>query len=82
MPSLVRAGLADLGRGTAPVRTPINDRPSGAYLLKTRNAELTAGHLAANIRNTRANYARPRAKVEEDYFAGLRAGGHSRYALP
>jgi hypothetical protein len=37
------------------VRTLINDRPSGAYLLKMENAELETGHLGANIRNTRAN---------------------------
>jgi hypothetical protein len=52
-------------RLVADVRTLINDRPSGAYLLKTEKAELETGHLATNIRNTRANYARSRTKVEQ-----------------
>lgn len=57
--------LQDLGRGKARVRTLINNSPSGAYLLETERAELETGYLAANVRNTRANYARPREIVED-----------------
>jgi hypothetical protein len=53
-------------------RTLLNGQPTSAISMQTEKAELATGHLAANIRNTRANYARGRALVEQ----GLKPQGH------
>lgn len=56
--------LQDLARGHARCRSLTNGRPTSAYLMETEKTQLPIGRLAANIRNTRANYARPRTLVE------------------
>lgn len=56
--------LQDLPRGKARCRTLVNGRPTSAYLMETEKTVLTTGRLAANIRNTRANFARPRSLAD------------------
>jgi hypothetical protein len=56
--------LMDLGRGKAYRRTLLNDAPSEAQYLETREAELPAGRFEANVRMTRAKYARTGEGVE------------------
>lgn len=56
--------LQDLSRGKARCRSLANGQPTSAYLLEAEKPQLPAGRLAANIRNTRANYARPRRLVD------------------
>jgi hypothetical protein len=56
--------LQDLGRGQARWRTLLHGKPTSVQLLQTEKARLATGYLAGNIRNTAANYARPRALVE------------------
>ena len=45
-------------------RSLTNGRPTSAYLLETEKTQLPIGRLAANVRNTRANYARSRRLVD------------------
>jgi TraM recognition site of TraD and TraG len=56
--------LMELGRGVARMRTIENGVPSRAYLLETEKVELPKGWLEKNVRNTRANFARPRKVAE------------------
>lgn len=56
--------LQNQGRGVARFVTLVNGKPSQATLLKTEKVNLATGHLTKNIRNTRANFSRPRALVE------------------
>ena len=56
--------LMDLGRGKAYRRTLINGAPSEAQYLETTKAELETGQFEANVRMTRAKFARPRKLVE------------------
>jgi hypothetical protein len=57
--------LRDQGRGVARVRTLVDGKPSSAYRMETALTELPTGHLEGNIEFTRANFSRPRKKVEE-----------------
>jgi hypothetical protein len=57
--------LMDLGRGRAYRRTLLNDAPTEAQYLETRKAGLPAGRFEANVRMTRAKYARLRNVVEK-----------------
>lgn len=56
--------LMDLGRGKASRRTLLNEAPTEAQYLETRKAELPAGRLEANLRMTRAKFARRRDWIE------------------
>jgi hypothetical protein len=56
--------LQNQSRGIARFVTLVNGKPSQATLLKTDKANLATGQLEKNIRNTRANFSRPRALVE------------------
>lgn len=57
--------LMDLGRGRAYRRTLLNDAPTKAQYLETRKAELAVGRFEANVRMTRAKFARTRNTVEK-----------------
>jgi hypothetical protein len=70
--------LQDLGLGQARMRTLVNGRPSSALLLETTKMELPTGHLAANIRNTRANFARMRKDVEHALRAPQRRASNRK----
>jgi hypothetical protein len=56
--------LQDLPLGRARMRTLYRGRPTSAMLMETEKVELPTGHLAANVRHTRASYSRPRPLVE------------------
>ena len=45
-------------------RTLLNDAPTEAQYIETRKVNLPTGRLAANVRMTRAKFARPRSGVE------------------
>jgi hypothetical protein len=52
--------LKTLARGQAYVRTLRDGQPTTARPTRTEKTQLGAGRLAAQVRNTRANSARPR----------------------
>ena len=56
--------LLELGRGEAWARVLQDGQPSQGMPLRTEKVELRTGHLAANIANTRARYARPREMAD------------------
>lgn len=56
--------LMDLGRGKAYRRTLLNEAPTEALYLETRKAELPTARLEANLRMTRAKFARRRDWIE------------------
>jgi hypothetical protein len=58
-------GLMELGLGHALYRTLLNGQLTSALTMQRKRADLAIEHLAANIRNSPANYARPRAMVEK-----------------
>ena len=57
--------LQDLPLGRARMRTLYKGGPTSALLMETEKVELPTGHLAANIRHTRASASRPRRLVDE-----------------
>ena len=57
--------LMYLGSGKAYRLTLLNDAPTDVQYLETRKAELPAGQFEANVRMTRAKFARDRADVEK-----------------
>ena len=61
---LAPQNIMDLGRGRAYRRMLLNDAPTKAQYLETRRAELPVGRFEANVRMTRAKYARRREVVE------------------
>jgi hypothetical protein len=57
--------LMTISRGHAYVRTLRDGHPTLTRPMKTERAELGTGRLAVQVRNTRANFARPRKLAEK-----------------
>lgn len=57
--------LQDLPLGRARMRTLWKGVPTSAMLMEAQKTELPTGHLAANVRHTRASYSRPRSMVDQ-----------------
>jgi hypothetical protein len=57
--------LMTISRGRAYVRTLRDCQPTLTRPMRTERAELAAGRMAAQVRNTRANFARPRRLAEQ-----------------
>jgi hypothetical protein len=56
--------LMTISRGHAYVRTARDGQPTITRSMRTERAELGRGGLAAQIRNARVNFARPRKLAE------------------